>query len=536
MGALDEYLAALTALPAKERAEVTKHALEATKHLKFIPSPGPQTDAYYSEADVLLYGGEPGGGKSSLLMGLAFNCHSRSLIMRRQYTDLNPLLDEAIKMNGGREGFNGSPPPKLRINKEKIIDFGAAAKIGDEQHFQGNPHDFIGLDEATQFAHSQVTFLMGWLRSVKPGQRTRVVLATNPPLSADGLWVMEMFAPWLAPNHPNPALPGELRWFVTDDMGGDIEVESGESTLVDGKMRTPLSRTYIPASLKDNPFLVGTGYEAKLDNMGEPWRSLLMGGFRTTFRDQDRQVIPTAWVKEAQERWKPKPPSGIPMCAIGVDPAAGGNDETVLAPRYDGYYPDLIVVPGKQTPEGTDVAGLVIKHRRQQAIVIIDMGGGYGMSAFEHLKENKVDVLAHKGSEGVTKRTKDGQYKFYNQRAQVYWQFMEALDPGQPGGSPIMLPDDAKLVADLCAPTFKITPNGILLEPKEDLSKRIGRSPDRGDAVVMAWSAGPTYLTDGVNWDLYNSVEHGGRSGGRRNAVGSNGKRFEPGQVGRRNR
>ncbi len=247
-------------------------------------------------------------------------------------------------------------------------------------------------------------------------------------------------------------------------------------------------------------------------------------------------MIPTDWVKQAQERWRPQPPSGVPMCAIGVDPAAGGSDETVLARRYDGYYAEMIAVPGRETPLGTDVAGLVIKHRRNRAMVIIDLGGGYGMSAYEHLKANDVDVSGHKGAESATRRTKDGQYKFVNHRSEVYWRFMEALDPGQPGGSPIMLPDDSKLVADLCAPTYEITANGIQVEPKDKLIKRTGRSPDRGDAVVMAWAVGPTYITDGVNWDLYNSIEHGGRGGSRRRAVGSNGSGYGPNQVGRRNR
>jgi hypothetical protein len=40
----------------------------------------------------------------------------------------------------------------------------------------------------------------------------------------------------------------------------------------------------------------------------------------------------------------------------------------------------------------------------------------------------------------------------------------------------------------------------IQVEPKEDVCARLGRSTDEGDAVVMAWSAGPTYITDGDLW------------------------------------
>ena len=52
------------------------------------------------------------------------------------------------------------------------------------------------------------------------------------------------------------------------------------------------------------------------------------------------------------------------------------------------------------------------------------------------------------------------------------------------------LPPDPELVADLTAPRFEITSNGIKITPKDVLVKNLGRSPDKGDAVVMAWSEG----------------------------------------------
>jgi hypothetical protein len=42
------------------------------------------------------------------------------------------------------------------------------------------------------------------------------------------------------------------------------------------------------------------------------------------------------------------------------------------------------------------------------------------------------------------------------------------------------------LLVDLCAPQWKLAVRGIQIESKEDLIKRIGRSPDKGDAVVYA--------------------------------------------------
>ena len=60
------------------------------------------------------------------------------------------------------------------------------------------------------------------------------------------------------------------------------------------------------------------------------------------------------------------------------------------------------------------------------------------------------------------------------------------------------------MLADLAAPTFETKSDKrgmvIQLEPKEALVKRLGRSPDKGDAVVMCWWAGPKMATDFANW------------------------------------
>lgn len=503
MGQLDDILAKLDLMPEDKRAESTRLAMTGTAKMKWVPNPGPQSDAYFSKADVLLYGGEPGGGKSQLCLGLAFNDHERTLIMRRQYGDLDRLVEDAIKIHGSRNGFNGSPPPKLKISDEKIIDFAAAHRVGDEQGQMGKGRDLICFDEATHFAESQIRFVMGWLRTDKVGQRTRVVMATNPPLTAEGLWVINMFAPWLDPKYPNPAKPGELRWVISDEDGKDRWVSGPQNVEINGKMMTPLSRTYIPASVKDNPYFAATDYERQLDAMPEPYRSLLMGGFRTSFRDLPNQIIPTAWVQLAQKRWSNRPPEEVPMCAIGVDASGGGDDPMILAPRYDGWFAPLVRIEGKTIPmdsAGRYCAGIVVANRRDRATVVIDMGGGYGGPMYEHLKANEIEVVAYKGAEASTRRTSDGKLKFTNRRTAAYWQFREALDPGQPGGSPICLPDDASLLADLTAPTFEITPNGIKAEPKEKVCERLGRSTDSGDAVVMAWHEGAKATTHSMEW------------------------------------
>jgi len=510
MGVFEEALARVVELSPERQAAVRAQAQEylAGKNMRCVPNPGPQTEAYRSQADVMLYGGEPGGGKSFLSLALAFNEHSRSLIMRRQYTDLSGLIDDAIKINGSRDGFTGQPPPRLTFAPGRFIDFGAAAKVGDEQHWMGKAHDLIVFDEGTQFAYTQVRFVMGWLRHENPEQRTRVVIPTNPPLTADGLWVLSMFAPWLDDKYPRPARPGELRWVVTDGDGNDIWVDGPEDArkvMIAGeaKLVQPKSRTFIPSSVDDNPYYAAGSYRTTLDAMIEPHRSILLGKFKTSFKDQPNQAIPTAWIKAAQDRWDPKPPVGVPMCAIAVDCSGGGTDPMIIAPRYDGWYPHLTEVKAKDIPmhaSGAFCAGHVIQIRRDQALPVIDLGGGYGGPTYEHLVANQIECAGYKGAEATTRRSVTGQLKFNNKRSAAIWLFREALDPGQPGGSPIALPPDTELLADLAAPTFKPTPNGIQIESKEDVVKRLGRSTNRGDAVVMAWFEGERWLTAALDW------------------------------------
>ena len=501
------------------------HAITAGYVPLFTPNPGPQTEAFNSEADITGYGGAAGGGKSMLITGLAMTQHKRSLIIRQEKVSTRKFVQDIAKAKGDRDGYSSQGSTWNFTGPDgysRVIEFAGLENPGDEEKQQGVDYSLKCYDEATQMRESQVRYTMGWVRSDDPKERCRVLLTFNPPTTAEGRWVIKFFAPWLDPKHPNPAKDGELRWFTTVGDNADYEVADGRRFVWKGSTldnpdgdgtRTPdyeydpaayagdkevlvirpKSRTFITARVTDNPYYVQSGYISQLQLLPEPMRSqMLRGDFTAGVEDAEFQVIPTAWIEAAMNRWY-EPQDRGPMDSMGVDVARGGNmgstmgavgkDKMVIARRHGVWFAPLVSIKGVDTNSGPLAAAHVIRFRRDEAPVHLDVVG-VGTSPFDFLQENAVHTIGVNGAAQSLATDKSGLLRMYNLRAELYWAMRVALDPENP--NPIMLPDDADLLADLAAPTYRVTARGILVESKEEIKKRLGRSTDKGDAVVYA--------------------------------------------------
>jgi hypothetical protein len=456
---------------------------------KWKPNAGAQAKAYYCEADELLFGGSAGGGKSDLLIGLALNEHRRSRILRRVNMDAAELGDRLVSILGTDDGFRQTPPT-WRGPDGKMVEFRGCELERDKQRYKGKARDFIGYDELADFLESQYVFINTWNRSVEPGQRCRIVGATNGPTTSEGMWIVRRWGAWLDPNHPNPAKDGELRWYLTID-GADVEVDGPGPHEVRGRLVKATSRTFIRSRLEDNPDLAETDYGDRLEGLPEELRRVYKeGDFTVGLKDDDWQVIPSSWIDAAQQRWTPTPPQGYGMTAMAVDVAPGGGDKRVIASRYGGWYAPLDVTR-EVDKDGRKTAGAVVRLRRDNCPVVVDLGGGWGGDAAIALKDNGITCITYMGLDPTTQKTRDGKLNFVNKRAATIWKLREALDPEQEGGSVIALdPSDSELKADLASFRWMLKPNGIQIEDKESIKKRIGRSPDRGEAVVMCLEPG----------------------------------------------
>lgn len=457
---------------------------------RWTPQSGPQQMAYESQADILFYGGAAGGGKTDLLLGLALTSQHHSIIFRREAVQLIGIEERMTAITGTRQGYN-SQTGVWRLPQGRVMELGSVKEPGDWMKFQGRAHDAKLFDEICHFLESQFRALIGWLRSDDPTIRQRVVCAGNPPTSSDGQWVKRFWAAWLDPTHPNPAKPGELRWYVSDENGDDFEVPSGDPVKVGSDWFTPKSRTFIPSSVDDNLFLSTTGYKATLQSLPEPLRSqMLRGDFQAGASDPAWQLIPTAWVKAAQARWVKKEIKG-PMTAIGFDPARGGADKSTAARRHGQWFDELVSVPGAVTADGPTAAGFIVPLIRNGACVCVD-SIGIGSSALDFIKGLNLLVLPVVGSAASGLSDKAGQLRFRNKRAEMYWRLREALDPTL--DDPIALPPDQELLGDLCAVRYKIVTMGdkagIQIREKDEIREALGRSPDKGDAVAMTFVSG----------------------------------------------
>lgn len=248
--------------------------------------PGPQRAFGGSPADIAVYGGAAGGGKSwALLLEAAKWTHLpgyRAIIFRRNITDivepgglwddsheLYPMLDAVPKQ---------SPKPSWAFPSGARIGFDHLEHETTARKHQGRAYAFIGFDEATHFSAGQFWYLVSRNRSVC-GVKPYIRLTCNPDPDS---FVRALIAWWLD-DHGSPIeeRSGVIRWFVRDDrdqlVWGDTREELEASHPAAGE---PRSFTFIPARLEDNPALTKAdpSYREKLMALPKVERERLLGG------------------------------------------------------------------------------------------------------------------------------------------------------------------------------------------------------------------------------------------------------------------
>jgi len=300
------------------------------------PQPGPQEQFLSTSADIAIYGGAAGGGKSFGLLleplrHVTRNPEFAAVFFRRSTVQVrNPggLWDESVKLYGQVRGAQ----PVAHVLEWNFGE-GGKVKFGHLEHdstvldWQGAQIPLIGFDELTHFSRAQFFYMLSRNRSTC-GVRPYVRATCNP--DADS-WVAEFIAWWIDQDtgYAIAERAGVIRWFAR--IGDALMWGDTAEVLIEayGPEAMPKSVTFIPASIQDNKALLAAdpGYLANLNALPTVERERLKNG-NWKIRPAAGLYFQADWV-----RWYEKRPVALRIY--------GASDYAVTDPEDTDVEPDF---------------------------------------------------------------------------------------------------------------------------------------------------------------------------------------------------
>lgn len=313
------------------------------------PQPGAQERFLSSSADIVIYGGAAGGGKSFALLleplrHVLTNPGFNAVFFRRTTTQVrNPggLWDESVKIYAG---IPGADPVQTVL--EWKFSGGGKIKFAHLEHentvndWQGSQIPLIIFDELCHFSRAQFWYLLSRNRSMC-GVRPYVRASCNP--DADS-WVAQLIEWWIDQETglPIPARAGVVRWFarIGDALiWGDTPADLPVQKTPDGQIVPPKSLTFVPAKLTDNAALMAAdpNYYANLMSLPLVERERLLGG-NWKIRPSAGLYFQRSWCEMVDAA-----PSGLVECRgwdLAATPETGSNDPDWTSGTRIGKAPD----------------------------------------------------------------------------------------------------------------------------------------------------------------------------------------------------
>lgn len=366
-----------------------------------------------------------------------------------------------------------------RIGTE-LVAYGFSPRDTDETSVQGihAPHLLVVVDEAGGIPHT----LGRALEAIMTGGHTRLLAIGNPPTDVEDSWFERIC---------NSDLYNVIPISVYDTPNF-----TGEA--VDICRTCP--REVLPHSIKTH--LVDQEWVRDVINEFGDESAFVEARVHARFpRSAPNKVIPLSWVEQALENNNPIQSNEI---RLGVDIAADGGDEFVIA-RADGFEVTMRHhSSGQANQNAVDVAGVVLEHIRQAEadakerrvrepvkVKIDTIGVGWGVVS---ILQRWRDEQMHSSTivaVNVSERARDAG-KFSNQRSEMWWNARTLFQPqvrteGAEPTQDVKLSIDRRTLAQLSAPLYRSDSSGrIKIEAKLEMKRRGINSPDRAEAVLLA--------------------------------------------------
>lgn len=299
------------------------------------PQEGPQELFLSSSADIAIYGGAAGGGKSwailiEALRHVLHNPEFYAVYFRRNTVQIrNPggLWDESMKLYGLAGGKPLSSPLEWIFPQGGRVKFAHLEHDSTVMEWQGSAIPLICYDELTHFSSSQFWYMLSRNRSMC-GVRPYIRATTNPDTDS---WVAKLIAWWINQETGYPIMEraGVVRWFAR--INDELVWADHKDEITDkyGEKFMPKSLTFIPATINDNKKLLAAdpGYMANLLSLDTVQRERLLGG-NWKIRQSIDGMFDEQWLKYCDVK-----PSTLNVY-IMVDPASSKkktSDNTAMA-------------------------------------------------------------------------------------------------------------------------------------------------------------------------------------------------------------
>lgn len=402
----------------------------------------------------LLYGGAKGGGKSYFLCAWLFTVVWAMMVKanlqpsknpphvawfgRKQATDLTgttlqtwrEIIPEGYyQLRGATE----KDPKHILIADRIAIDYGGLDKQENINKFNSAEYVIFCVDQAEEVTKDEISVLRGSLRMVLKDKNK------NP-----------IHFPFKELYTANP----RQCWLKDDFI-----------------IHCPDNARFVSALPSDNPHLPDTYLQTLQDAFGhrpELLRAYMDGDWSAL--EGVNQVILDSWLQRAIGM-----PTLLGGTVISCDVARFGDDKTLIYVMDGSNIIERKEMGYSRTTDVSDYLTELSRRHNNCEIVVDEIGVGGGV--IDELHRNGRRVVAFNSS---TKS--DEPDKFYNMRAQAWWELGQHFAKGEIGCSAM----SDNLRNELTAPTYDYRNGKVLIESKAKIKERLGRSPDEADCYVMA--------------------------------------------------